>query len=201
MMMFRIRAFGLSVCFAALLLAQPALAQAAPEPSTPVSSAWVPMTDAELADMRGGYLTAGGVVFDFGAIVRTYVDGALALETRLTWTPTGPITEQVTGDLPGWTTLIPGQFGGLDLTGLPAGANGLVLTDENGSTALVHNVLNGQLQNMVLNAANGRDIRQDMQVMLTLPNFEAMQRDYSLDRLGTQIGQDLDWGSIQGYGR
>ncbi|WP_114817320.1 hypothetical protein [Brevundimonas bullata] len=159
------------------------------------------MTDAELADMRGGYLTAGGVVFDFGAIVRTYVDGALALETRLTWTPTGPITEQVTGDLPGWTTLIPGQFGGLDLTGLPAGANGLVLTDENGSTALVHNVLNGQLQNMVLNAANGRDIRQDMQVMLTLPNFEAMQRDYSLDRLGAQIGQDLDWGSIQGYGR
>ncbi|MNF02848.1 hypothetical protein D3C80_2020610 [compost metagenome] len=97
--------------------------------------------------------------------------------------------------------MIPGQFGGLDLTGLPAGANGLVLTDENGSTALVHNVLNGQLQNMVLNAANGRDIRQDMQVMLTLPNFEAMQREYSLDRLGAQIGQDLDWGSIQGYGR
>lgn len=195
MKMYRIRVFGLGACVAALLSVQPALAQTSSAPEAPI-----PLSDAELADMRGGFLTAGGVVFDFGAIVRTYVNGALALETRLTWTPSGPVTEQTTGSLPGWTPIVPGQVGALDLTGLPAGASGLVLHDEQGATALIHNVMNGQLQNMVLNAADGRDIRQDMQVMLTLPNFEAMQRDYSFDRIGTQISQDLDWSSIRGAG-
>jgi hypothetical protein len=198
MKMFRIRLLDLSIGAVALLLAQPALAQSAPV------SAPVPLSDEELGDMRGGFMTAGGVDFDFGAIVRTYVDGALALETRLTWTPTGPVTEQVSGNLPGWTPLPTGpggqQMGGLDLTGVPAGAGGLVLTDANGSTALIHNVMNGHLQNMVLNAADNRDIRQDMQIMLSLPNFEAMQREYSLDRLGSQLTQDMDWGSIRGFG-
>ncbi|MGH7027299.1 hypothetical protein [Brevundimonas sp.] len=200
MKMFRVRVFSLSICAAALLLAQPALSQSASTFDAPI-----PLTDEELADMRGGFLTAGGVVFDFGAIVRTYVGGALALETRLTWTPSGPVTTQVTGALPGWASLADGaaaaQAGGLDLTGLPPGSSGLVLTDANGSTALIHNVMNGQLQNMVLNAANNRDIHQDMQVMLTLPNFDAMQRDFSLSRLGSQISGDLDWGSVQGVGR
>ncbi len=195
MKMYRIRVFGLVACAAALLSVQPALSQTASVPEAPI-----PLSDAELADMRGGFLTAGGVVFDFGAIVRTYVNGALALETRLTWTPAGPVTEQTTGSLPGWTPIVSDQVGALDLTGLPAGASGLVLNDENGTTALIHNVMNGQLQNMVLNAADGRDIRQDMQVMLTLPNFEDMQRDYSFDRIGTQISQDLAWASIRGPG-
>lgn len=195
MKMYRIRVFGLGACVAALLSVQPALGQTASVPEAPI-----PLSDAELGDMRGGFLSAGGVVFDFGAVVRTYVNGALALETRLTWTPTGPVTEQTTGSLPGWTPIAPERVGALDLTGLPAGASGLVLNDEKGTTALIHNVMNGQLQNMVLNAADGRDIRQDMQVMLTLPNFEAMQRDYSLDRLGMQISHDLDWASIRGPG-
>ena len=199
MKMFRIRVLELSICAAALLLAQPAFSQDQP------TSELTPLSDEELADMRGGFLTAGGITFDFGAVVRTYVSGALALETRLTWTPTGPVTEQVSGGLPGWTPLPSGglgtQVGGLDLTGVPDGAGGLVLTDANGSTALIHNVMNGQLQNMVLNAADNRDIHQDMQILLTLPNFEAMQQEYSLDRLGAQITQDMDWSSIRGFGQ
>lgn len=195
MMMLRIRVFELGVCAAVLLLAQPALGQSASPFDT-----LEPMSDEDLGEARGGFLTAGGVTFDFGAIVRTYVDGELALETRLTWTPTGPVTEQVAGSLPGWTPLTPGQVGGLDLTGLSPGSSGLVLTDANGTTALVHNVLNGQLQNLVVNAADNRDIRQDMQVMLTLPAFDTMQQDFALARLGSQIFQDVDWGGIRGSG-
>jgi len=193
--MVRIRWFELGVCAGALLMAQPTLGA----PVSPFDSL-APMSDEDLGDMRGGFLTAGGVSFDFGAVVRTYVDGQLALETRLTWTPTGAVTEQITGSLPGWTPLVLGQAGGLDLSGLSPGSNGLVLTDANGTTALVHNVLNGQLQNLVVNAADNRDIRQDMQVMLTLPNFDVMQQDFSVAQLGSQIFQDVDWGGIRATG-
>lgn len=194
MMMLRNRLFEVGVCATALLVASPALSQSSPFDTL------APMSDEELSDMRGGFMTAGGVVFDFGAVVRTYVSGELALETRLTWTPTGPVTEQVTGSLPGWTPLTPGQVGGLDLTGLAPGSSGLVLTDANGTTALVHSVMNGHLQNLVLNAADNRDIRQDMQVTLALPNFDTMRQDFALARLGSQIAQDMDWGGIRGTG-
>ena len=187
--------FEIGVCAGALLLAHPALCESA----SPFDNL-TPMSDEDLGGMRGGFLTAGGVSFDFGAVVRTYVNGQLALETRLTWTPTGPVTEQVTGSLPGWTPLTPGQMGGLDLSGLSPGSSGLVLTDANGTTALVHNVLNGQLQNLVVNAADNRDIRQDMQVMLTLPDFDVMQQDFSVGQLGSQIFHDVDWGGIRAAG-
>lgn len=193
MTMSRLPLVELGVCAGVLLLAEPAFSQ----PVSPFDSL-APMSDDELGDMRGGFLTAGGVTFDFGAIVRTYVNGELALETRLTWTPTGPVTEQVAGSLPGWTPLTLGQVGGLDLTGLSPGSSGLVLSDANGTTALVHNVLNGQLQNLVVNAADNRDIRQDMQVMLTLPDFDLMQQDFAVAQLGSQIFQDVDWGGIRG---
>lgn len=195
MNMLRIRMLQWGVGVAALVMAQSAVAQ-----SLPVDAP-LRLTDEELGDMRGGYLTAGGVVFDFGAIVRTYVGGALALETRLTWTPGGPLVEQTSGGLPGWTSLpAGGVVGGLDLTGLPAGSAGQVLSDANGTTALIHNV-QGQLLNMVINAADHRDIHQDMQVMLTLPEFESMQHDYSIDRLGSAISRDFDWSGVQGVGR
>jgi hypothetical protein len=41
-----------------------------------------PLPEPELAAQRGGF-TVGGVSFRFGAQVRTFVDGRLALETRL----------------------------------------------------------------------------------------------------------------------
>jgi len=195
--------FGFEDALAAASAASPEAARlASVELWTPVPDGATPLSDDELADMRGGYMTAGGVTFDFGAVVRTYVGGALAMETRLTWTPTGPVTEQVSGGLPGWIPLADGgaiQAGGLNLTGLSPGSTGMILTDADGTTALIHNVLNGHLQNMVFNAADNRDIRQDMQLMLTLPNFEAMQRDYSIARLGSQISQDIDWGNIMGF--
>ena len=48
----------------------------------------------ELAEMRAGFFTAAGAKFDFGASVQTLVNGALALQTNLQWTPSGPVTTQ-----------------------------------------------------------------------------------------------------------
>lgn len=42
-----------------------------------------PLADEEMADMRGGYISAAGIAFDFAADMKTFVDGELALQTSL----------------------------------------------------------------------------------------------------------------------
>ena len=51
----------------------------------------------ELSDMRGGFFTAAGAHFDFGASVQTMVNGQLALQTNVQWTPAGAVTQQLSG--------------------------------------------------------------------------------------------------------
>jgi hypothetical protein len=55
------------------------------------------ISNAELSGMRGGFFTAGGAQFDFGASIKTMVNGQLALQTNLTWTPQGPDISSLSG--------------------------------------------------------------------------------------------------------
>lgn len=55
------------------------------------------VSNAELSGMRGGFFTAGGAQFDFGASIKTLVNGQLALQTNLTWTPQGPNISSLSG--------------------------------------------------------------------------------------------------------
>jgi len=55
------------------------------------------VSDSELADMRAGFFTAGGAQFDFGASIKTMVNGEMALQTNLQWTQAGAVTRQLTG--------------------------------------------------------------------------------------------------------
>ena len=55
------------------------------------------VSNAELSGMRGGFLVAGGAQFDFGATIKTMVNGQLALQTNLTWTPQGPSITSLSG--------------------------------------------------------------------------------------------------------
>lgn len=161
------------------------------------------ISDAELGDLRGGFLMAGGVTFDFGAVVRTYVNGQLALESRLTWTETGPATAQSLGNIPGavdlGAALDQALAAGLDINALQGG-QGILLSDASGATALVQNIQSG-VQNLIINNADGRDLRQEVEVTLTLPNLETMQREYSLDRLGSAISQDINASLLSSMGR
>ena len=55
------------------------------------------ISNAELSGMRGGFFTAAGAQFDFGASIKTMVNGQLALQTNLTWTPQGPDISSLSG--------------------------------------------------------------------------------------------------------
>ena len=55
------------------------------------------VSNEELSAMRGGFFVAAGANFDFGASIRTLVNGQLALQTNLTWTPQGVSIQELTG--------------------------------------------------------------------------------------------------------
>jgi hypothetical protein len=161
----------LAVCVALLATPNPALPQEA------VLDGLTPLADEELAGLRGGLLFAGGIAFDFGAVVRTTIDGQPALETRLTWTPDGVMIEDLSvlagGPIP--------EFGGF----------GLTIADATGMTLVGHRLLDGELQGFIINTGDNRNIRQELDVTLTLPGFEAIQQDMLTDSLGFRIGTDV----------
>lgn len=49
-----------------------------------------PEPDSVLADMRAGFVTAGGLTFDIGITTSTFINGSLALTTSVATSPTAP---------------------------------------------------------------------------------------------------------------
>ncbi len=144
--------------------------------------------DASMDDLRGGF-EVNGITIGFGATISTYADGVLALTTQLTWTDAGAIVDQTLGNL-GQTidSLTPQQRAAMGLDGV---TGGVVISDESGITALVHNVTDSALQNIILNTASGRNLSQEVDVTLTLPGFEAIQQDLGNQLLGIRLNDDL----------
>lgn len=167
-------------------------------PSEPVI-----MTDADLDAARGGYMTAAGVTFGFGVVVRSYVSDQLALQTQLTWTPTGTQTQQTYYGAPGAMDLAGAMAAlfasGIDLRNLNA-TGGLALIDADGATAILHNVAASQLQNLIINNADGRHIRQDMELNLVLPDLARIQADSRSHGYGAHVSRDIDWAGLRSLG-
>ena len=162
-----------------------------------------PMTDDDLAEARGGFMTAGGFTFNFGVVVRSYINDALALQTQLTWTPTGPVTEQTHHSVPGVEDLAVAMAdlaaGGIDLAGLQ-NVGGVAVVDTDGATAILHNITTSQLQNLIINNADNRNIRQDMELNLILPDLATIQMDSRMQNYGSHILRDIDWAGLRGLG-
>jgi hypothetical protein len=147
-----------------------------------------PMADEELARERAGFVTAGGLQIGFGASVRTYVDGQLALETRLTWTQQGAVTERI-GDLAAVTA-----------AGLPQGW-GVIPGLTGGETRLLHDLQNGRIASVVLNTASERSIRQDTNITLTIPQLAELQAQLSAERIASTIQGAVGQALVDRIGR
>lgn len=174
-------AAGLVAC----LLSAPVLARASGERSAPIA-------DSQLDQLRGGFLTAGGVALGFGATTRTYIDGRMVLETQLTWADDGVKTASSGGALDAATlsSLAAAGIKPGDLTG----ATAYVTAD--GASTVVQRVTGGQLTNMVLNTADGRSISQNTEVSLTLPGFAQTQAQLSNAMTAARLSQAVADASI-----
>lgn len=137
------------------------------------SAAWAreppaPLTEAALGEARGGLATPWGFEVGLGASVRTYVDGALALETRLTWTEAGAATERVFEN-DAARSLTSAQAGG-PVTVAPG-------------VRVVHDLAQNRIASVVMNTANDRAIRQDTDLRLHLPQLPDLQQRIATERL------------------
>lgn len=156
----------------------------------------------ELQSLRGGFEFAG-MIFNFAAQLRTFVDGRLALETLITYTDRGTVAEHRPVPLPNAATQpnptstpssstaptsaagesiqvlgtgqgqTPAQLNlpGIDLSGLKD-ASGILINDRKGAILALHEATRERITSMVINQANGRDIRQEMNVSVTVENFQ-----------------------------
>jgi hypothetical protein len=135
----------------------------------PAAAAIEPLDEAALADTRGGLQTHLGVDIGFGASVRTYVDGSLALETRLTWTADGPVSSRV---FEGEAAAAAGAAGGLSQP-----------VDIAKGVRVVHDLTENRIASVVLNTANDRTIRQETDVTLHLPQLPELQQRIAAERI------------------
>jgi len=148
------------------------------------------MAEDDLAAHRGG-IAVNGIEINFGAVVTTFVNGVPAMTTTLTVTDVGAIVEQAVGDIgQSIHDMTTEQLTALGLGGLE-GSDGVIIDDADGVTALVHNVTDGALQNIIINSATGRDLSQEIDVTVELPGFELMQSQLLVERFGIHISDDL----------
>ena len=152
------------------------------------------LSDNELDDVRGGYLSAGGFTFDFGVVVQTMVDGSLALESKLSLGSNGAVSSVTASDLPGATSFtIAGASGtgGPDLSG-----KGLVLSGNGGLTTLIQELSQTSIRNLVVNTAQNRTITQNTDITILMPDLPQLRQAMSLQLVRTGLDQALNAGLL-----
>jgi len=143
----------------------------------------IPTVDPDrLAALRGG-LRAGGLDLAFTANVRTLVNGSLVLESTTNLTPGGTATQSTmptAGMNPQTLSFVSGQGGApsgtlpANLAGL-AGQTGVVVEDPTGLTTALHSVTREQILGVVFTSASNQQIRQEINVEVTVANFGRFQ--------------------------
>jgi hypothetical protein len=138
--------------------------------------------DGELETLRGGFVVIDGLTLDFAADLSTFVDGQLALQTRL----------RLDGAALTAGMLSPGQLSAITAGGIRFDpASGRVFLSPDGATAVMHQV-DGGLANVLVNTADNRRLRQELNLTLTLPGFEQVQRGLDAGRLSRQITDQVE---------
>jgi hypothetical protein len=134
-----------------------------------------PVSDSELDGMRGGFIV-DGIQFNFGALLSTTVNGQLALQTQVTYTPAGPQVTQTVGANAVQGTSTNGTINGLIQSGIPRQDIALM---NKGATAVIQSVTNGAVQNIVINTANKQNIQQSTQLQLQISALAQLQQIFA----------------------
>lgn len=147
-----------------------------------------PMSDAEMAGRRAGIQTPLGYEIGLGAVVRTYVNGQLALESRLTWAEQGLMREFTVGQPTPDTQAAAARLG-LKLDG---DWIGLILENPDGFTAALNSFTADRVGNLLINTASDQDIRLETEVILDIPELERFREQFQTEQLDLRIQDALN---------
>ena len=164
----------------------------------------VPLTAADLDELRGGFMTPLGFEVGFGAVVTATIDGALALKTEFNWTDAG-VTKTVTnanGPASDTLDLSAASAGGINLTGAGASLTGVVVPGDpnkgGGATAIIQGFDLSGLSTAILNTASGRQVQTDTQLNIDLPasQLDNMAAQKAAASLSNSLAQALAFGGL-----
>lgn len=160
----------------------------------------------ELGKMRGG-LRVGGFDIDVGAVVRTIIDGNLALESHISLHNANQIAASIRAD-PGSVANAPPRSepvsaGEVTTPANTAVGNGaapasiqapnvvssVVINDAKGLTQVIHDVTRNRIVTAIVNEANLRDIRHRIDIDVTVSNFRAFQRAAANQRVSRSMAR------------
>jgi len=146
---------------------------AAMETSNPFGADSAIVGNAELRKIRGG-VNIAGVDFDFGAVVRVYVNGPMVAETVLSLNPDGSMNRQTTISDPTIASQIGNvaqiSNGALNVA-LKNGQAGFIISDANGVSLALNQIDGGSTHATLINTAPGRQITQTVDAHLVINNF------------------------------
>lgn len=157
------------------------------------------LSEDDLEELRGGFVVSGMTV-NFGADIRTYVDGELLLQTVLNWGPKGAETVQTAA-----AGLTPVDVASLESGVLSNGNIRMKVGDtpvfllNDGQTAISHETASG-IQNLLLNTATGLDAVQQVDATLTLSGYEQFNAELMTDRLVSSLNDLAGQGVIGALG-
>ena len=144
------------------------------------------VSEDELDELRGGFAWSG-LDINFGADIRTYVDGNLVLQTVLNWTDNGAETMQIAAD--GLTPAAASQLqNGILSNGnirMKVGESPVYLLNV-GRTAISHQTGSG-VQNMLINTAIGLNSVQEVNATIDLGGYQDFSSTLMRDRLGNAL--------------
>ena len=182
---------------AVITLAFPQAAIAGPKPDVVDLPVLVPEHD--LDKLRGGFVWSG-LDINFGAEIRTYINGELVLQTILNWTDHGPKTIQTAS-----AGLNPVDTAGLQDNILSNGNIRVKLGDSpfyllnGGRTLIGHETVDG-VKNVLINTANGLDSIQEVNATIDLGGYHDFRSDLLRDRIINNVNDLVGQASIGALG-
>jgi hypothetical protein len=149
----------------------------------------VAMSDEELAAAHGGF-DWGGMSITFGADIRTFINGQLALQTLVNWTASGSSTQTTVGAGLTQATVADLQSGagGLSLSAL-AGGTPVYLTN-GGQTALMQGSA-GALQNVLVNNAANLQALQQTNATINVGNYASFAASLQMGAINGSLGREV----------
>lgn len=162
-------------------------------------SALEPLPPEMLQDQRGGFIL-DGLTINFGAEIRTFLNGELVLQTNVSW-----IDNQVTSSQIASAALTPVDAealrGGL-LTGPVSIAigNQQVFLANQGQTAIIQPT-DGTLQNILINTASNISARQEINASIDVGGYANFRTESVSQSALSQLDALVNFAAAGGLGR
>lgn len=179
-----------ALAMAAALATVPAVANATVARSQDPFSSFTPLSNATLADLRGG-MFFGHMKFDFAVTISTEVNKMIdttmgevtknfGLTTMLKFNSQGDVastSNTVTGTPDTVTVPTTGQSGPIEASVGDAG------------TEVIHRIGQDQLSSITKNISDATNIVQSGQVDLTAKNFQQLSHTFAITKFASQVGR------------